>query len=100
MHDNFKYLLPDTLIRFRRSRQLLEMGKGKIGVEHLGRVFSDHLGYPNSICRHIDVKMEWYMQTATLSSVIMDLNAGAMYITNGNPCENDYYRITPGFLQG
>lgn len=100
MRDNFKYLLPDTLIRFRRSRQLLEMEKGKIGVEHLERVFRDHLGYPNSICRHADVKMEWYMRAATLSSVIMDLNEGAMNVANGNPCENDYYRIAPGFLKG
>ena len=96
--DTFKAVAPDTLFRAHRARQLLELDKGNIDVGSFQRVFKDHFSYPNSICRHADTRDEEPQQLATLSSVIMDLTARTFYLTEGSPCQNEYYKLTPQCL--
>jgi len=96
--DVFKPCAPDTLFRAHRARQLLEQDRGDIDVGSFQRVFSDHFSYPNSICRHADTRDEEPRQLATLSSAIMDLGARAFYITEGAPCQHEYYKLTPRCL--
>jgi isopenicillin-N N-acyltransferase-like protein len=98
LKDTFKSVVPDTLFRFQRARQILELDKGHIDVGSFQRVFKDHFSYPNSICRHADFRDEEPKQTATLSSLIMDLEERAFYMTNGSPCQNDYYKLSPQSL--
>lgn len=99
MEDEIKHTRPDTLLRFHRARQLLESAQGQIDIENFKCVFRDHSSYPNSICRHVDNRDDWLMHAATLSSVIMDLDDRVLYVANGNPCENGYYRLAPEILQ-
>jgi len=94
LRDTYKSAVPDTLFRFRRARQILDLDKGHIDVDSFQRVFKDHFSYPNSICRHVDSRDEGPKQTATLSSVIMDLEERSFYMTNGSPCQNDYYKLS------
>ncbi|HEY82490.1 MAG TPA: hypothetical protein G4O01_04270 [Dehalococcoidia bacterium] len=96
--DVFKSCAPDTLFRAHRARQLLEQERGKIDVASFQRVFSDHFSHPNSICRHADPRDEEPQQLATLSSAIMDLGARAFYISEGAPCQHEYYKLTPKCL--
>lgn len=96
--DTFKVDIPDTLFRCQRARHLLELDKGGVDVDSLQRVFKDHFSYPNSICRHVDARDEEPKQVATLSSVIMDLEERTLYITEGSPCRNEYYKLTPPSL--
>ena len=96
--DAFKPVAPDTLFRAHRARQLLEPDKGHIDVGSFQRVFKDHFSYPNSICRHADTRDEEPRQLATLSSAIMDLTARTFYVTEGTPCQNEYYKLTPKCL--
>lgn len=96
--DIFKPAIPDTLFRTHRARQLLELDKGHIDVGSFQRVFRDHFSYPNSICRHVDARDEGLKQLATLFSVIMDLEERALYIAEGPPCQNEYYKLTPQSL--
>ncbi len=97
--DTFKSVVPDTLFRAHRARQILELEKGNIDISSLQRVFKDHFSYPNSICRHVDNREEEPRQLATLSSAIMDLTARTFYLTEGPPCQNEYFKLTPGCLR-
>ena len=92
--DILKLLGPDTLFRCHRAQQLLELDKGHIDIGSFQRVFKDHFSYPHSICRHVDARDEEPRQSATLFSIIMDLEERAIYITEGSPCQNEYYQLT------
>ena len=96
--DTLKAVIPDTLLRAHRARQLLEPDNGHIDVSNFQRVFRDHFSYPNSICRHADTRDEETQQLATLSSAIMDLTERAFYLTEGSPCRNEYRKLTPKCL--
>jgi isopenicillin-N N-acyltransferase-like protein len=98
MVDVFKATAPDTLLRADRARRLIEEERGNIDVGSFKRVFRDHFSYPNSICRHVDTREEEPRHLATLSSAIMDLTSRAFYLTEGAPCQNEYYRVTPKIL--
>jgi len=98
MVDIFKAIAPDTLFRADRARHLIEEERGNIDVGSFQHVFRDHFSYPNSICRHVDNREEEPRHLATLSSAIMDLTARAFYLTEGAPCQNGYYKITPKIL--
>ncbi len=58
----------------------------------------DHQGYPYSICFHIDPADPPEEHYASVVSVIMDLHARALYITDGPPCQGDYARYTLGSI--
>jgi len=94
LKDILRELCPSTLFRYRRARHLLVKDKGKIDVTDFQRAFRDHFSYPNSICLHPDPEDDELNQVETLMSIIMDLNEGTMHIAEGNPCENDYLKLT------
>lgn len=96
--DILKLLSPDTLFRCHRAQQLLALDKGHIDIGSFQRVFKDHFSYPHSICRHVDARDEELRQLATLYSMIMDLEERAIYIAEGPPCQNEYYKLTPQIL--
>ncbi len=93
--DIFKKFIPNSLFRYHRARRLLAMDIGHIDAASFRRVFTDHFSYPDSLCWHINPKDDVHSHTKTIRSIIMDLTAGAMYLTEGNPCENDYVKLTP-----
>jgi isopenicillin-N N-acyltransferase-like protein len=95
LKDLFKRYAPSTLFRYHRARRLLEADKGEIDVDSFRRVFSDHVSYPDSICWHANPQDDELSQIKTISSVIMDLEEGAMYVTEGNPCQNEYVKLLP-----
>ena len=59
----------------------------------LQRVFKDHFSHPNSICRHEDARKAEPQQVATLASVIIDMTEQDFYLTQGPPCQNEYYKL-------
>jgi len=98
LKDTFKAILPDTLFRYHRARQLIELDKGHIDIGSFQRVFKDHFSHPNSICRHADARDEEPRQLVTTCSAIMDLEQRTFYLTDGPPCENEYFELTPQSL--
>lgn len=100
MIDQMRLIIPDTLIRYHRSRKLLEMKQGSITVETFQEIFRDHVNYPNGICRHVDSRDSELDQAVTLSSFLMDMNEGIFYICENTPCNNDYYKYAPKVLTG
>jgi len=97
--DILKTLYPDTLFRSHRARHLLEQERGEIDVTSFQRLFRDHFSHPHSICRHADPRAQGIKQWATLFSMVMDLDERTIYIAEGNPCQTEYYQLTPPGLR-
>ncbi|WP_455278607.1 C45 family autoproteolytic acyltransferase/hydolase [[Eubacterium] cellulosolvens] len=87
--DLGKTVFSDSPIRWNRIRRLL-MKKKKLNVSAIRNVASDHFDYPNSICRHPDPRLHPDDQFETITSVIMNLKQGRMYMTEGTPCKVPY----------
>ncbi|MCC7018509.1 MAG: hypothetical protein IT332_02060 [Ardenticatenales bacterium] len=64
-----------------------------VTVDDLQTMLRDHTGYPYSVCRHPDPD-DPSGDYRTVTSAIMDLDARAMWITDGPPCEGDYQWLT------
>lgn len=82
-----------SYIRMQRIKTLVKERYGKITVEDVERMLSDHTGYPYSICDHEDPKYPVAMRDATNFSIVMDLTANDIYLAAGNPCENEFEKI-------
>jgi len=95
LKDMFRRLIPNTLFRYHRARRLLELDRGHIDVSSFKRVFSDHFSYPDSICWHVNPKDDELSQIETVNSVIMNLTEGVIYLAEGNPCQNEYVKLSP-----
>jgi isopenicillin-N N-acyltransferase-like protein len=85
-----------TLLRYGRAVHLLRAQAGQITIGTLKSVLRDHFNHPNSICRHPDPSCPEIERSATLASLIVDLTAGEMYVTAGEPCETEYQKFTIG----
>jgi isopenicillin-N N-acyltransferase-like protein len=85
-----------TLLRYGRATRLLRARIGQITVETLKNVFRDHFNHPRSICRHPDPTYPEIERSATLASMIVDLTAGEMYVTAGEPCDTEYQNFCIG----
>lgn len=89
--DLWPNLAQSTLVRSGRMYQLLKARFGKLDLEALNEVLSDHANYPNSICRHEDPRGGMY---STLSALIYRPEDRLMLATNGTPCTNPFQEFT------
>jgi isopenicillin-N N-acyltransferase like protein len=69
---------------------------GALDLERMIAIFSSHDNEPDMVCRHPDPSIEWLLQGATLSTVVMDLRAGRMLVSDGVPCEGRFEEIDLG----
>jgi isopenicillin-N N-acyltransferase-like protein len=83
---------PHSLHRRTRMQTLLA-SRPALAVSELGELLRDHDGYPYSICRHPDPSLPAGERYSTVTSVIIDLNAREMEITDGPPCTAAYQHI-------
>jgi isopenicillin-N N-acyltransferase-like protein len=51
---------------------------------------TDHTNAPESLCRHPDDRLPQPEQSMTVSSVLVDLTAGEIAVSEGPPCERGY----------
>ncbi|MFP6672551.1 MAG: carcinine hydrolase/isopenicillin-N N-acyltransferase family protein, partial [Pirellulaceae bacterium] len=75
--------------RKHRIDQLFQEGDTDPGIREMKQYLADHDGYPKSICRHPNEHPENGFWT-TVFSVIVDVDAGQLHVSRGNPCECDY----------
>ncbi len=80
---------PHSYHRYDRSYQLLAEHE-PLTLDDLKTVLRDHAEFPYSVCFHIDPAMPPEEHYLTLTSVIMDVAAGTMLISDGPPCESPY----------
>jgi len=82
--------ITSSIVRYNRGRRLMKNHAGKITIEKLQELLSDHVNHPRSICRH-------GTRIKTTFSIVINLNTLTMYLTRGNPCEvkyNEYNLLT------
>ncbi len=90
--DVGRLLMVDTTARFDRAVGLLA-GRKQWDLQSLSELFSDHDNHPASICRHVNPSDPEYLHMMTVASFIMDLAAGKMLISNGQPCRAAYQEV-------
>lgn len=75
--------------RHHRIDKLLGEATENMSVDQMKELLADHDGYPKSICRHSNDHPQHGFWT-TVFSVIVDVEAGQLLVSRGNPCEVDY----------
>ena len=85
MHTRFS-----SIVRYNRAKKLFKKELGKVDLSTFHRVFSDHVGYPESICRHPDPALASDEQTRSILSVVFNLTQKVAWVCHGNPCEGAY----------
>jgi isopenicillin-N N-acyltransferase like protein len=91
---------PLSLTRQRTIDKALDDHKGEITVELMQSLLADHEHHPNSLCRHPLEQFASIDRSATVASVIMDLDAGEFWAADGQPCSHPYRRYGASELWG
>lgn len=86
---------PYSEARQNRMHELLH-AKRTFSEADLETALKDHQGYPYSICRRQDPKVAPHDNYLTVTSVIMDLHARRMRLTDGPPDQNSYQTVSLG----
>ncbi|SFF17889.1 isopenicillin-N N-acyltransferase like protein [Bacillus sp. OV194] len=100
--DNAREKFPDTFVRHWRSKELLSTHKSDIDEQTLNHLFTDHFGYPDSICRHGDlypVDLGRFTASCTVFSIVMNLSKKTFEISTGQPCSSDHHTYRLSQLQ-
>ncbi|NTU84349.1 MAG: peptidase C45, partial [Chloroflexales bacterium] len=85
-HSTWRHARLEALLRARRPLALADVQAA----------LRDHEGHPYSVCFHIDPAEPPEEHYESVSSAIIDLAAGALYVTDGPPCQAEYIRYTLG----
>lgn len=72
----------------------LEEHRGHITPELMQKVLADHELHPNALCRHPLMHLAPIDRSATVASVIMDLDMGEFRVADGQPCNHPYRTFT------
>lgn len=88
--DAAHYAMPDSLIRLQQVQRSIAEAEEPATLNSLRAALSDHADYPSSVCCHPDPRDPHWDQWATVASVVFDLDARQLHITEGNPCVNDF----------
>jgi len=86
------WAMPSSAVRLQRLRA----GTGQPGfrtLDHFRALLADHADYPHSICSHPDPADHPLEQGATIASLLMDPNAGQIWLAPGNPCQLAYHPL-------
>jgi isopenicillin-N N-acyltransferase-like protein len=83
-------LASDSFLRANRLHRLMAKHYGEITVDLMKKFLADHNGYPDSICRHIDPEDQPPRYIISLAGIICWPREQKMYVTNGQPCENEF----------
>lgn len=82
---------PDTLYRSARLRMLLDT-QSSISLQRVTTALGDHAGWPFGICRHLPSEPE-DGNIVTVASLVMDLDAGLLWLAAGPPCRAAYQQL-------
>ncbi len=84
---------PFRLERLRTAVGAAGAAGGGLSMDDLAGLLADHANYPSGICCHPDPRMDRLDQSATIASVLMDLDARTMWVADGHPCTAGYRRL-------
>jgi len=81
----------DSVFRYERMNTLINEKKGRVDLQTIISFFRDHENYPDSICRHVNLKDSVAEKAKTFDSMIFATSQKKAWITRGNACENEYH---------
>src|SRR5262245_45498741 len=92
------WVMPDSPVRLQRLRAGVRVAP-ELSLATFRALLSDHANYPSGVCCHPDPKMAPEDQGMTVTSVLMNLGAGRMWVSDGTPCTAPYRELDyAGFL--
>ncbi|KQL50040.1 hypothetical protein AN963_10355 [Brevibacillus choshinensis] len=93
IQDTARIMSPDSHLRQGRASKLLSQYGNAIDSKAFRKIFCDHAGSPDGICRHGETKppdLGRPLISSTVFSIIMNLSQGTFELAEGQPCENPY----------
>ena len=90
--DVGRLTMPDSFARLDRAQALVPKHR-RWDDQGLAQIFTNHDDAPGSICRHASDEDEEYFRVDTIASCIVDLVAGKMRVSYGQPCGAPYREV-------
>jgi isopenicillin-N N-acyltransferase like protein len=91
--SQFERIAPHSLYRANRLERLMRRGRGKIEIDTIHNLLSDHFSSPASICRHPDTTLPEPKRVVSVTAAAIDLNARTLYVTDGPPCQANFQAV-------
>jgi isopenicillin-N N-acyltransferase-like protein len=91
--SEFERIAPHSLYRANRLERLLRRSVGRIGIDTIHTLLSDHFSAPASICRHPDTTLPEPKRVISVAAAAIDLNTRTLYITDGPPCQSAFQAV-------
>lgn len=79
--------IADSFPRYDRIRGLVKAQYGRLTVQAMQTILSDHTNHPSSICRH---PKEGDSVGKTVACLIAEPEAGRFHVCKGNPCVGEF----------
>lgn len=89
---------PLSMTRQRTINRRLRDHAGNISVELMKTILADHENHPNALCRHPLEYLAPVDRSATVASVIMDLDERTLWVADGQPCSHPYHQFSAADL--
>ncbi len=86
------WAMPDSPVRLQRLRAGVTAAAG-VTLDAFRPLLADHANHPSGICNHRDPRVDPLEQGMTVTSVLMDLDAVRMWVSQGNPCTAGYTEL-------
>jgi isopenicillin-N N-acyltransferase like protein len=81
----------DSLRRHAAVAQVV--GHRPVSVASAQAALRDHDGRPSSVCAHDDPALDPIEDYLTVASIVADLDAGVLWVTEGGPCEHAFEQL-------
>jgi isopenicillin-N N-acyltransferase like protein len=91
--SQFERIAPHSLFRANRLERLMRQSGGKIGIDTIHSLLSDHFSAPSSICRHPDLTLPEPKRVTSVAAAAIDLNTRTLYVTDGPPCQSAFQAV-------
>lgn len=93
LDDHNQYYQPyagDTYVRLNQASRILKKNFGRVSVETIKEIASNHANFPDAICRHSDQDTQLFYRAETMASLVFLPDERCCLISMGPPCENGY----------
>lgn len=87
----------DSLFRLQSIQRDLQAPL-KVSIESIQEGLRSHTDFPNSVCTHLPDGGDAMLDSVTVASGVMDLNARRMWVAHGQPCTNLYHELDLSIL--
>jgi isopenicillin-N N-acyltransferase like protein len=91
--SQFERIAPHSLFRANRLERMLRRCAGKIGIDTIQTLLSDHFSAPASICRHADGTLPEPKRVVSVAAAAIDLTTRTLHVTDGPPCQSAFQAV-------